>query len=342
MTRNNKNVNMRNIMDIQRIRQKAGEDISAAMTAEEVVEVKIKYLGRKQGELNLLLRSLKDFSVSEKREKGPLIQQLKNDIESAIIFREEELKIGGDIIDITLPGKKINYGHMHLITQTEDNIRQIFNSMNFSAIDGPEMEDEYYNFDALNIPPDHPSREMWDTFWIKTDKKSGAHKNRLLRTHTSPVQIRYMEKHQPPFQIISIGKTFRYEATDATHETNFHQVEGLAIGRDISLANFKFVISEFFRQFFPQKTIQVRFRSSYFPFVEPGVEVDVKLDNSRWLEMGGAGMVHPKVLKGVGYNSGEWQGFAFGFGVERLAIIKHKIPDIRLFASQDLKFIKKF
>jgi phenylalanyl-tRNA synthetase alpha chain len=151
-----------------------------------------------------------------------------------------------------------------------------------------------------------------------------------------------MERRNPPFQIISIGKTFRYEATDATHETNFHQVEGLMIGKDVSLANFKFVISEFFRQFFSEKTVEVRFRSSYFPFVEPGVEVDVKLDNSRWLEMGGAGMVHPNVLKSVKYNPKDWQGFAFGFGVERLAIIKHKIPDIRLFESQDLKFTRKF
>ncbi len=329
-------------MDIQRIRQKAIEDISAAVTAEEIFTVKIKYLGRKQGEINLLLRALKDFSEEDKRKSGPLIQQLKNEIESAILFREKELNANNANIDITIPGKKIDYGHLHPITQTEDDVRQIFNSMNFSVIDGPEIEDEYYNFDALNIPPNHPAREMWDTFWIQSNKKDGAQNKRLLRTHTSPVQIRYMETHKPPFQIISIGRAFRYEATDATHETNFNQVEGLAIDRNISLANFKFVISEFFRQFFHQKIVQVRFRSSFFPFVEPGVEVDVKLDNSRWLEMGGAGMVHPKVLQGVGYDSKKWQGFAFGFGVERLAIIRHKIPDIRLFASQDLRFIKKF
>jgi len=329
-------------MEIWDIKKRAGEDISSAMTAEEITLIKIKYLGRKQGEITALLRSLKDLSDVEKREKGPLIQELKNEIEEAISFKEEEIRNRGNAIDITLPGKRIETGHLNLITQTENEIRRIFNSMNFSVIDGPEMEEEYYNFDALNIPPDHPAREMWDTFWIKSKKGDGVQKKYLLRTHTSPVQIRYMQNHKPPFQIISIGKTFRYEATDATHETNFHQVEGLMIGKQVSLANFKFVINEFFRQFFSEKTVKIRLRSSYFPFVEPGVEVDIKLDNSRWLEMLGAGMVHPKVLQTAGYDSREWQGFAFGLGVERLAIIKHKIPDIRLFASQDLKFIKKF
>jgi len=329
-------------MEIRDIRKRAGKDISVAVTAEEINAVRIKYLGRKQGEITTLLRSLKDLSDVEKREKGPLIQNLQNEIEASISFKEEEIKKSGRATDITLPGKRIETGHLNLITQTENEIRRIFNSMNFSVIDGPEMEEEYYNFDALNIPPDHPAREMWDTFWIKSKKGDSAQKKYLLRTHTSPVQVRYMQKHKPPFQVISIGKTFRYEATDVTHETNFHQVEGLMIGKQVSLANFKFVINEFFRQFFSEKTVKIRLRSSYFPFVEPGVEVDIKLDNSRWLEMLGAGMVHPKVLQTVGYDSREWQGFAFGLGVERLAIIKYKIPDIRLFASQDLKFIKKF
>jgi phenylalanyl-tRNA synthetase alpha chain len=328
-------------MELEDISKRAGKEIDAAATAEEITAVRVKYLGRKQGEITLMLRSLKNMSDTEKREKGPLIQKLKNEIESAISFKEEELNVSGQVSDITLPGKRVDSGHLNLITQTEDEIRRIFNSMNFSVIDGPEMEDEYHNFDALNIPAWHPAREMWDTFWIKPEKESDK-KKYLLRTHTSPVQVRYMEHRDPPFQIISVGKTFRYEATDATHETNFHQVEGLMIGKEVSLANFKFVIKEFFRQFFSEKTVEVRFRSSYFPFVEPGVEVDVKLDNSRWLEMGGAGMVHPNVLKAVKYDPRAVQGFAFGFGVERLAIIKHKIPDIRLFESQDLKFTKKF
>ena len=335
-------------METEEIRKKAIEEANIALTAEEISAVKIKYLGRKQGEITLALRALSGLSEAEKREKGPLIQKLKNDIEAAIIFREKELMRSDRTTDITLPGKKTESGHLSLITQTEDDIRRIFNSMNFSVIDGPEIEDEYHNFDALNIPASHPAREMWDTFWLKSQKskeslKDPKKKTRyLLRTHTSPVQIRYMERHEPPFQIVSIGRSFRYESTDATHETDFSQFEGLMIGKDISLANFKFVISEFFRQFFSGKTVKTRFRSSYFPFVEPGVEVDVKLDNSKWLEMGGAGMVHPKVLKTAGYNPKDWQGFAFGFGLERVAIIKYGIPDIRLFKSQDLKFIKKF
>jgi phenylalanyl-tRNA synthetase alpha chain len=332
-------------MELEEIRERAAEDVEKTATAEEITAVRVKYLGRKQGEITLLLRSLKDLTEIEKREKGPLIQKLKEEIEAAIGFKEEEIKEGEKGgLDITLPGERTESGHLSLITQTGDELRRIFNSMNFSVIDGPEMEEEYYNFDALNIPPDHPAREMWDTFWIKSKSNSTTKQDKkyLLRTHTSPVQVRYMEKHEPPFQIISLGKTFRYEATDATHETNFYQLEGLMIGHDVSLANFKFVITELFRQFFSQKTVEVRFRSSYFPFVEPGVEVDVRLDDSKWLEMGGAGMVHPKVLKAVKYDPLEWQGFAFGFGVERLAIVKHKIPDIRFFESQDLKFIKKF
>ena len=337
------------MIDIEDIKKRAVIEIDGVVSGDELEVVRLRYLGRKQGEITALLKSLKDMSMEEKKEVGPLIQKLKEDIEEAISFKKKNLSDDPSIIDVTLPGRKTERGHLGIITQTEDEIRRIFNSMNFSVIDGPEMEDEHHNFDALNIPPDHPAREMWDTFWIKTGKEGGKNPSTssgqeryLLRTHTSPVQVRYMETHKPPFQIISSGKTYRYEATDATHETNFHQVEGLMVGKDISLANFKFVISEFFRQFFSGKTVKVRFRSSYFPFVEPGVEVDVKLDDSRWLEMGGAGMVHPKVLKAVGYDPREWQGFAFGFGVERLTIIKYGIPDIRLFSSGDLKFIKKF
>jgi len=328
-------------MDLEEIRKRAVEGIEKATTANEIAEVRIKCLGRKQGEITLALRALKDLPDAEKRKTGPLLQKLKAEIEAALVFREKELENAGRIIDITLPGEKTERGHLNLLTQTEDEIRRIFNSMNFSVIDGPEVEDEYHNFDALNIPAWHPAREMWDTFWLKPQKNNDK-KRYLLRTHTSPMQIRYMEHHKPPFQIISVGRAFRYEATDATHEMDFSQVEGLMIGEDVSLANFKFVISEFFRQFFSDKEVEVRFRSSYFPFVEPGVEVDIRLDNSRWLEMGGAGMVHPNVLKSVGYNPENWQGFAFGFGVERLAIVRHKIPDIRLFRSQDLRFTKEF
>jgi phenylalanyl-tRNA synthetase alpha chain len=325
-------------MEPEGIKKQAYDEIETALNSADLEAVRLKYLGRKQGKITLALKELAGMSVDEKRKNGPFLQQLKSDIESAISFREKEIGEKGAVIDVTLPPKKIEVGHLGLITQAEDEIRRIFEGMNFSVIDGPEIEEEKYNFDSLNIPADHPAREMWDTFWLKTEGK----KKYLLRTHTSPVQIRYMERHEPPFQIISPGRVFRYEATDATHETNFHQLEGLMIGKDISLANFKFVIEEFFRRFFAGKTVKVRFRSSYFPFVEPGVEVDVKLDNAKWLEMGGAGMVHPNVLEAVKYDPREWQGFAFGFGIERLVMVKYGVPDTRMFMSGDLKFIKKF
>ena len=325
-------------MELERLKKEVIGEVETALTPQDLEVIRLKYLGRKQGIVTAMLKELAQMSVEDKREKGPIIQQLRSDIESAIAFREKEVGGGEFSGDITLPAIKPEIGHLSLITQTENEIRRIFEGMNFSIVEGPEIEEEKYNFDSLNIPADHPAREMWDTFWLKSEGK----KKYLLRTHTSPVQIRYMEKHEPPFQIISPGRTFRYEATDATHETNFNQCEGLMVGKNISLANFKFVIEEFFRRFFAGKSVEVRFRSSYFPFVEPGVEVDVKLDNAKWLEMGGAGMVHPSVLSAVKYDPKEWQGFAFGFGIERLAMVKYGVPDTRMFTSGDLKFIKKF
>ena len=289
-----------------------------------------------------------------------------------------------------MPGKKIPVGHLHPLTLMENRIREIFRGLNFSVVEGPEIETEHYNFDALNIPANHPARDMWDTFWLKLSANGGkfaqpdlrsksglglktqtnAEKipresassprvSALLRTHTSPMQIRYMETHRPPFQIIVPGRVFRYEATDASHEINFHQVEGLMVGENINLANFKYIIEEFFRQLFGAGT-HIRFRPSYFPFVEPGLEIDILLDRSAeerglyadqrgkslresaWLEVMGAGMVHPNVFRAVGYDSRKVQGFAFGLGIERLAMIKYKIPDIRLFYSGDLRFINQF
>ncbi len=235
--------------------------------------------------------------------------------------------------DVTIPGKKVERGHLHPLTIVQRRAVDIFNSMGFEVAEGPEVETEYYNFDALNIPKDHPARDMWDTFWLK-DK-------RLLRTHTSPVQIRYMKEHQPPLRIIAPGKVFRYEATDATHEVQFYQLEGLMIGKKISLANLKGVMETFFQSFFNSKDIEVRLRPSYFPFVEPGVEVDMKY-KGKWVEIAGAGMVHPKVLEEVGIDPKEYQGFAFGMGIDRLAIIKYKVDDVRLFHSGDLRFINQF
>ncbi len=255
------------------------------------------------------------------------------------------------LIDVTAPGKKMSMGHLHLLTQAINKVCEIFQSMGFEVADGPELETEYYNFNALNIPANHPARAMQDTFWLKQPKvgeiaitpENGDRKSQkyLLRTHTSNVQIRYMEQNKPPFRIISPGRVFRMEATDATHETQFYQIEGLMIDKKTNLANLKAIVKMFLQKFFDDEKIDIRFRASFFPFVEPGVEVDMKFKD-KWLEVGGAGMVNPKVLDNVKLNPNEWQGFAFGMSVERLVMIKHKIDDIRLFYSGDLRFLKQF
>jgi phenylalanyl-tRNA synthetase alpha chain len=237
-------------------------------------------------------------------------------------------------------------GHIHPITNTINDIARIFTDMGFSIASGPEIETEYYNFDALNVPKDHPARDMWDTFWIKGDPK------RLLRTHTSPVQIRYMEENNVPINIIVPGKVFRYEATDSTHEAQFYQVEGLIVGRDITMANLKSLLEEFFKKFFGHN-VKTRLRPSYFPFVEPGVEVDVSCfkcggdgcslcKHTGWIEILGAGMVHPNVLNNVGIDPRKWQGIAFGGGIDRMVMLKYGIDDIRLFYNGDLRFVNQF
>jgi len=347
-------------MDINDLKESFRHELKAVKDAKELEALRIKYLGRKDGQLTKILRSLKDLPLAKRRQIGPAANFLRKEMEMLLKQKLEELKaithkLSADI-DITMPGKKVSVGHLHPLTLIENRIKEIFLGLNFSIVEGPEVETEYYNFDALNIPPQHPARDMWDTFWLKMPKDreqikenvrqksyrslSNSHKSLLLRTHTSPMQIRYMESHQPPFQIIVPGRVFRFEATDASHEINFHQVEGLMVGDSVSLANFKFIIEEFFRQLFG-RTTQVRFRPSYFPFVEPGLEVDIKLGD-KWLEAMGAGMVHPKVFEAVRYNPHNVQGFAFGLGLERLAMIKYQIPDIRLFYSADLRFINQF
>ncbi|MEK7123537.1 MAG: phenylalanine--tRNA ligase subunit alpha, partial [Patescibacteria group bacterium] len=230
--------------------------------------------------------------------------------------------------------------------------------MGFETAEGPEAETEYYNFDALNIPADHPAREMWDTFWLRQNElkvkslKLKVEERLLLRTHTSPVQIRYMETHQPPFRIVAPGKVFRYEASDASHDIQFYQIEGLVVDKNISVANLKATIETFYSKLFG-KAVKTRLRPSYFPFVEPGFEGDISCVNcggkgcsvckqTGWLEMFGAGMVHPNVLRAGGINPNEWRGFAFGMGLDRLAMMKYKISDIRLMHSGDLRFINQF
>ena len=326
--------------DIKRLREEALKVSEGIKDAKSFDAFRVKYLGRKS-RISDLLSSLKNLLLQDRRVVGPEAQRLRKDLEEIVSFKLKELSgESAEVdIDVTRPGRRPRLGHLHPLTKIESEMRDIFTSMNFSVVEGPEVETEYYNFDALNIPADHPAREMWDTFWIKG--KKGERQSRLLmRTHTSPVQIRYMETHEPPFQIVVPGRVFRYEATDASHEINFYQLEGLMVGKSVSLANFKFVIEEFFRRFFNER-VEYRLRPSYFPFVEPGVEVDIKF-RGKWLEILGAGMVHPKVFEAAHLNPRDLTGFAFGMGVERLAMIKYNIPDIRMFYANDLRFLSQF
>ena len=229
-------------------------------------------------------------------------------------------------------------GHLHPVTTAIREIHAIFADLGYEIAQGPELETEFYNFDALNVAPDHPSRDMQDTFWIKQKFVDGE--KRVLRTQTSAIQIRYMQSHTPPFKIIAPGKVFRNEATDATHEVQFHQLEGLVVGKDISLAHLKGALEEFFKRYYGPN-IKLRFRPSYFPFVEPGVEVDV-WHKEKWLEVMGAGVVHPKVLESAGVDSKKWSGFAFGMGIDRLVMIKYGLDDIRHLYSGDLRFVNQF
>ncbi|MBI5148036.1 MAG: phenylalanine--tRNA ligase subunit alpha [Parcubacteria group bacterium] len=326
---------------VEGVRKSSFEELTGIKDAKHLERFRVKYLGR-NGVLTAILRSLKDLPLAERRTLGPAANSLRNELEKRIKEKLSEFSSvsAGDFFDASRPGKKVKIGHPHPLAVVEREMREIFESLGFATVDGPEIETDYYNFDALNIPPDHPARDMWDTFWLKEPKNSKA--KFLLRTHTSPMQVRFMESHQPPFQIIVPGRVFRYEATDVSHEINFYQLEGLMVGKGVSLANFKAVIEEFFKRFF-NKPADFRYRPSYFPFVEPGLEVDIKLKTeNKWLEVMGAGMVHPRVFEAAGYNPRELTGFAFGMGVDRLAMIKYKIPDIRLFYAGDLRLTTQF
>jgi len=328
---------------LNQLKQKALSEIAQAQELKDLDVVYRRYLGRKE-KLAKILHSLKDLSEQERKETGLAANQAKRELEEAIKDKRKEIQDalpggktppgGVNWIDVTAPGVRLKTGHLHPITLVQRQVEDIFQSMGFSVIDGPEVETEYYNFDALNIPPDHPARDLWDTFWLKDA-------NLLLRTHTSPMQARYMEKNNPPLRIIVPGRCFRHEATDATHDAQFYQFEGLMVGESVSVANFKGIIEAFLKKFFGPET-EVRLRPGYFPFVEPGFEIDAKRKRGKWLEMMGAGMVHPKVFKAVGYNPKEVQGFAFGAGIDRLAMLKYKIDDIRLFYENDLRFLKQF
>lgn len=324
---------------LKELQQKFSDDLKKANSLPDLNNLYDQYLGRR-GMMADLLRSLKDLSAEEKKEKGRVANVLKREIEEALekkktVIQSSNTKLKNkEWIDVTAPGVAPVRGHVHPITLVQRQVEDIFQSMGFSVVYGPEAETEWYNFDALNIPKDHPSRDMWDTFWLKNVPM-------LLRTHTSPVQARYMEKNNPPLRIVVPGCVFRHEATDASHEVQFYQAEGLMVGEEVSVANFRAIIEEFLRRFFGS-VAQIRLRPSYFPFTEPSFEIDVRRPEGNWLEIMGAGMVHQNVFEAVGYPRGAWQGFAFGVGLDRLAMIKYKVNDIRLFYASDLRFLKQF
>ncbi|MCX6790892.1 MAG: phenylalanine--tRNA ligase subunit alpha [Candidatus Gribaldobacteria bacterium] len=341
-------------LDFEIIKKEALEAIEKAGDLAYLEETFKKYLGKK-GKIAEAFESFGDLALEEKKELGIKINQIKKELENIYFQKERELKdilikqkVGQGSADILLPGIKPEIGHLHPITKVKREAEEIFKSMGFEIAQGPEVETEWYNFDALNIPDWHPARDMWDTFWLRQselkmkNEKIKTEGKLLLRTHTSPVQIRYMEKHQPPIKIIAPGRVFRYEATDASHEMQFYQIEGLMVAENISVANFKAIIQAFFQKFFDDKNIKIRLRPSYFPFTEPSFEIDVSKPDGTWMELAGAGMVHPSVLKAGKIDANKYTGFAFGMGLDRLAMIKYKINDIRLFYQNDLRFLNQF
>lgn len=347
---------------LSKIKIQTLEEIEKAKSADELYQVQVKYLGRK-GELTLLMQGIKDLPNEEKPVAGKMFNEVKVELEAAFEAKKSALeageisaKLSEAFLDITAPAEilgaeKFKIGHIHPVSQVQFEVEQIFSDMGFEIMDGPEAESEYYNFEGLNIPGWHPARDMQDTFFIKSeaDKKHGR---LVLRTHTSPVQVRTMEKYGAPLRVIVPGRVFRNEATDARHEHTFNQVEGILIDENISLAHLKGVMQEFLTRLFG-RPIKVRFRPGYFPFVEPGLELDISCmlcgekgcrvcKYTGWLEFMGAGMVHPNVLKAGGIDSKKYQGWAFGFGLTRLVMMRYGIDDIRLLTGGDLRFLEQF
>ena len=309
----------------------------AASSKAELDDIYRSFLGKK-GEVNILLKSLGSLPQDKRKDAGLLLNKLKEELESlytstsqTLIARANSERLAKDSVDVTLPGFQSYKGSLHPVSQTIKEISDFFERMGFDIETGPEAEIDYYNFEALNVPEDHPAKDMHDTFYLSN---SG-----LLRTHTSPVQIRTMEKSEPPHRIICPGKVYRKDS-DLTHTPMFHQIEGLVVEKDASFAQLKGLLNDFLEDFFGEK-VELRFRPSYFPFTEPSAEADIRWKKN-WLEVLGCGMVHPNVLEGVGVDTKEYSGFAFGLGVERMAMLKYDIPDLRAFFENDLRFLKQF
>jgi len=307
--------------------------------AAQLEHAKARYLG-KAGALTELQKTLGKLSPAERPAMGARFNTAKEQIETALTAQRQKIQtakldaqLALEALDVTLAGRGIHAGGLHPVTRTLERIEKLFHSIGFKVADGPEIETDYYNFTALNQPENHPARSMHDTFYLD----DGKH---LLRTHTSPIQIRYMETHQPPIKIIAPGRVYRVDS-DATHSPMFHQIEGLWIDEHVSFADLKGVVVDFLRKFFERDDLKVRFRPSFFPFTEPSAEIDMSFGDG-WLELGGCGMVHPNVLRNVNIEAEKYQGFAFGLGPDRLAMLRYGVNDLRLFYENDLRFLKQF
>lgn len=336
--------------DLKEAQREAFEELTKVDKIKDLEELKVKYLGRK-GIITSLLKNLREVPPEKRPTFGKLANEVKDRVEGIFRKRMAELKIQepsekkrAEVFDYTLPGRRGWSGKLHPITKISEKITEIFYGMGFEVAKGPDVETDYYNFEALNFPKDHPARDMQDTFYINDDI--------LLRTHTSPVQIRVMEKRKPPLKIIAPGRCYRHEAINARSFCTFHQVEGFYVDTDVTFADLKGVLSAFVWELF-DKEIEVRFRGSFFPFTEPSAEMDIACVNCKgkgcglckyrgWLEILGAGMIDPEVFKNVGYDPEVYTGYAFGMGVERIAMLKYGIDDIRLFYENDLRFLRQF
>ncbi|MFY0679727.1 MAG: phenylalanine--tRNA ligase subunit alpha [Thalassovita sp.] len=338
------------------LKQKYLSAIADASDEAALEDLRLQAVGKK-GEVSLKMRELGKMTPEERQVAGPALNALKDEINSALAGKKAALadaaldeRLRTEWLDVTLPGRDARRGTIHPISQVSDEIAAIFANLGFAVGEGPQIETDWYNFDSLNIPPHHPARQEFDTFYMHRDADDDRPPH-VLRTHTSPVQTRAMEKQGAPIRVIAPGRVYRSDY-DQTHTPMFHQVEGLAIDKDISMANLKWVLEEFFAAFFEIDGIKTRFRASHFPFTEPSAEVDIQCtwDNGQlkigegdgWMEVLGSGMVHPKVLQAAGVDPEEWQGFAFGMGIDRLAMLKYGIPDLRAFFDSDLRWLRHY
>ena len=330
--------------------------IAEAADDSALEELRLAAVGKK-GEVSLKMRELGKMTPEERQVAGPALNALKNEINAALAAKKEALedaalneRLQAEWIDVSLSGRPRREGTIHPVSQVTEEITAIFADLGFSVAEGPQIESDWYNFDALNIAPEHPARQEHDTFYMHREESDGRPPH-VLRTHTSPVQIRHMEKHGVPCRIIAPGRVYRADY-DQTHTPMFHQIEGLAIDKDISMANLKWVLEEFFAAFFDLDGIKTRFRASHFPFTEPSAEVDIQCswvdgqlrigEGDGWMEVLGSGMVHPHVLRSAGVDPDQWQGFAFGMGIDRLAMLKYGIPDLRAFFDSDLRWLRHY